>query len=147
MSRGLRPGARSRSELRRGLDGEVICRPHERDEFRSSENVFILESWNLADDPVLSMARARLAPGECTQEHVLVGTTERYLVVRGVGEVCVGALPAAPVQAGDVVYIPPGTPQSICNTGTGDLVFYCICTPGFSATDYRRVAAGEDRQK
>ena len=125
----------------------MICRPHEGDEFHSSENVFILESWNLADDPVLSMARARLAPGECTQEHVLVGTTERYLVVRGTGEVRVGALPASTVRPGDVVYVPPGTPQSICNTGTEDLFFYCICTPAFSETDYRGVARGEDRRK
>jgi mannose-6-phosphate isomerase-like protein (cupin superfamily) len=125
----------------------VICRPHEGDEFLSSENVFILENWNHADDPALSVARARLAPGECTQEHVLVGTAERYLVVRGTGEVRVGALPASTVQPGDVVYIPPGTVQSICNTGTGDLVFYCICTPAFSETDYRRVTVREDRRE
>ena len=53
MNRGLRPPARSNSQVRRGPAGEVVCRPCEDDEFESAEGVRILESWNVDDDPGL----------------------------------------------------------------------------------------------
>jgi len=37
---------------------------------------------------------------------------------------------------GDVVVIPPMTSQKIANTGTTDLVFYCVCTPPFTQECY-----------
>ena len=49
----------------------------------------------------------------------------------------VGDLPPADVAPGDTVFIPAGVRQRITNTGSGDLVFYCICTPPFTPECYR----------
>jgi mannose-6-phosphate isomerase-like protein (cupin superfamily) len=141
MRRPLRPIAPSRGRLLRGPAGEAVCSPLEDDEFHSAENIRILEAWNVAEDPAVSIARARLGPGQATEVHVLSRTTERYLVVRGAGRVEVGNLPPTDVGPGDVVLIPAGTPQRIRNTGVEDLVFYCICTPRFDESDYRRAAS------
>lgn len=116
-----------------------MCRPDEEDEFLSSENVMILESWNVGLDPDLSIARARLAPGEGTEAHCLEGITERYLIATGVGRVFVGSLPPEDVRPGDVVFIPPGVSQRLVNTGLEDLVFYCLCTPAFHEANYRQL--------
>lgn len=116
-----------------------MCRPAEKDEFPSSENVAILESWNTPGDPALSVARARLLPGEATETHCLDRTTERYLILEGSGVVHIGAMGPVEVGPGDVVFIPPGVSQQIANSGDCDLVFYCLCTPAFEATDYRRL--------
>jgi mannose-6-phosphate isomerase-like protein (cupin superfamily) len=40
------------------------------------------------------------------------------------------------VTVGDVVVIPPLTSQKVTNTGTTDLVFYCVCTPRFTEQCY-----------
>ncbi|MEA3397575.1 MAG: cupin domain-containing protein, partial [Chloroflexota bacterium] len=40
------------------------------------------------------------------------------------------------VSPGDVVLIPPGVSQRISNTGAGDLMFLCICTPPFRPECY-----------
>jgi mannose-6-phosphate isomerase-like protein (cupin superfamily) len=132
----LRPGRASHSDLQRGEQGETICRPTMDDEFLSAEGVHILESWHASEDRQLSIARARLAPGQSSQPHRLANTVERYVIVSGSGEVRVGSLPSTPAQPGDIVYIPAGVRQSIVNTGSVDLVFYCLCSPPFDAADY-----------
>jgi len=94
----------------------------------------------------MSIARARLAPGEATEPHRLDHTTERYLIVEGSGSVRVGALDPVAVRPGDIVFVPPGVPQQVANTGDRDLVFYCLCTPPFDGSDYLRLSgdASED---
>jgi mannose-6-phosphate isomerase-like protein (cupin superfamily) len=79
----------------------------------------------------VSIARARVGAGVVTALHRLNGVAERYLIVFGAGRVELGWQDPIEVAEGDVVRIPPDTPQRIANTGTGDLVFYCICTPPF----------------
>ena len=138
-STSLRPTRPAGHRLLRGRHGETVCRPARNDEFLSSENVHILESWNTDADPGLSIARARLAPGEATEPHRLDGTAERYLIVKGKGSVKLGSLPITGVEPGDVVFIPPGVSQQIANSGDDDLVFYCLCTPAFDVGDYRRL--------
>lgn len=100
------------------------------------EGCFITELSNSADDPDVSVARARLAPGQITRWHYLLGTGERYVVLEGEGLVEVGDLPAQRVTAGDVVVIPPEARQRIANTGESDLVFLAICSPRFAQTAY-----------
>jgi len=139
VSRRLRPEGPQRQRRCTGAGGEAICRPDERDEFLSSENVMILESWNVNTDPELSIARARLTPGQGTEAHCLEGITERYLIASGVGRVFVGSLPPEDIRPGDVVFIPPGVSQRLVNTGSEDLVFYCLCTPAFDQANYRRL--------
>ena len=105
-------------------------------EFPTPENCFILELANDASDPDVSIARARVLPGETTQWHRVAGIDERYVILSGTGRVEVGDLPPAAVAAGDVVRIPANTPQRITNTGGEDLVFLAICTPRFVSSAY-----------
>jgi mannose-6-phosphate isomerase-like protein (cupin superfamily) len=110
-------------------------------EYYFVEGCFITELSNSADDPQVSIARARLEPGKTTRWHSLQGTSERYVVLQGMGLVEVGELPAQAVSAGDVVVIPPQVRQRIRNVGTQDLVFLAICTPRFTPAVYVDIEA------
>jgi mannose-6-phosphate isomerase-like protein (cupin superfamily) len=57
--------------------------------------------------------------------------------VEGSGRVEIEGLPPTDVAQGDVVVIPADVPQRISNTGSEDLVFFCICTPRFRQANYR----------
>ena len=102
----------------------------------TEERCHILELSNSPDDPEASMARARVEPGVTTRWHRLHGTAERYVILEGRGRVEAGDLPPREVGPGDVVWIPPGCPQRIANTGTTDLVFLAVCTPRFLPAAY-----------
>ena len=106
-------------------------------EYLTPEGCYILESWNDAADPAASIARARVAPGITTRLHRLEGVAERYLIVAGEGVARIGGEPTATLRPGDVVAIPAGVTQQITNTGSTDLVFYCVCTPRFTPGCYR----------
>lgn len=111
-------------------------------EYYFEEGCFITEWSNSAHDDTASVARARVAPGATTRRHRLLGVTERYVILSGVGRVEVGELAPAVVGAGDVVVIPPQAVQRITNLGAVDLVFLAICTPRFRREIYQDV---EDR--
>ncbi len=113
-----------------------IIKPEIEREFLADERCWILESWNDESDRVISIARARVEPGVTTQLHRLKGVDERYLITEGTGIVEIGDLPHEDIKTGDVVVIPAGTSQRITNTGSGGLVFYCICTPRFTPQCY-----------
>jgi len=115
----------------------------ESQEYFFAEGCFIKELSNSADDPDMSIARARLEPGKATRWHCLRGTSERYVVVQGEGRVEIGDLPAYRVDAGAVVLIPPGVRQRIRNTGTDDLVFLAICSPRFTESVYVDIEEAE----
>jgi mannose-6-phosphate isomerase-like protein (cupin superfamily) len=124
-----------------GLLQPTIFRPDPKSEFETPERCRILQSWDQAVDPDVSIARATVAPGVATQLHSLHGVDERYLIVQGRGLVTLSQSVPVEVQPGDVVIIPRDTPQKIANTSSIDLVFYCICTPKFVPECYR--ALGE----
>ncbi len=105
-------------------------------EFPIPEGCHILELSNSPDDPELSIARARVAPGVTTRWHWLRGIAERYVILQGKGRVEIGDLPARELNPGDVVIIPPLCPQRITNIGRDDLIFLALCTPRFSADCY-----------
>lgn len=107
-----------------------------RGEVETPERCWIDEVGNDADDPEVSIARARVPPGVTTAWHRLHGIAERYLVVAGKGRVEVGELAPTEVGPGDVVRIPPGVRQRIANVGADDLLFYCVCTPRFDVAAY-----------
>jgi mannose-6-phosphate isomerase-like protein (cupin superfamily) len=107
-------------------------------EFFTREGCFITELHNRADDPGVSVARARVEPGIRTALHV-VDFAERYLIENGMGVMTLGEAAPFAVTAGDVVVIPPGTAQRIENTGPDDLVFLCVCTPRFVTEGYREL--------
>jgi mannose-6-phosphate isomerase-like protein (cupin superfamily) len=108
-------------------------------EFYTPEECYIIELSNVADDPEVSIARARVASGVTTRWHRLAGTTERYVIIEGMGRVEVGSTPPQDVGIGDVVLIPPSCPQRITNTGPGDLIFLAICTPRFKQDAYEDI--------
>ncbi len=105
-------------------------------EFSTDERCYITELHNTDADKGCSIARARVEPGVTTRLHMVKGTIEHYVILEGVAEVKVGDATPVEVQPLDVVNIPAGTEQCITNTGEGDLVFLCICTPRFRQQNY-----------
>ena len=112
----------------------------ERAEYPTAENVRILECWNRADDPLVSIARARLAAGESSEVHWLDGVDERFVILAGRGVLEAAGLAGQALAAGDVAFVPAGARQRLHNPGPGDLVFLCVCTPRFTSECYH---AGE----
>lgn len=108
-------------------------------EFWFEEGCWIAELSNHPDDPLLSIARARVAPGETTRWHALDDITERYVILSGQGRVEVGRSGPESVSAGDVVIIEPGQAQRIENDGDQDLIFLALCTPRFRSECYREL--------
>jgi mannose-6-phosphate isomerase-like protein (cupin superfamily) len=108
-------------------------------EFYTPERCYIIELSNSADDPELSIARARVEPGVTTHWHRLKDVVERYYIISGKGRVEVGILPEQKVSPGDVILIPPMCRQRISNIGSEDLIFLAICTPRFSNDCYEDI--------
>jgi mannose-6-phosphate isomerase-like protein (cupin superfamily) len=106
-------------------------------EIETQERCNILEVANDSGDEFVSIARARVGIGVATALHSLRGVAERYIIISGVGRVELGRHDPIEVAEGDVVRIPPDTPQRIINIGAEDLVFYCICTPPFHPDCYQ----------
>jgi len=105
-------------------------------EFYTSEGCYITELCNSPADSEASIARARVAAGVTTRWHRLRGISERYVILEGRGRMEVDDLPPADVGPGDVVLIPPLCRQRITNIGDSDLVFLCVCIPGFKMEAY-----------
>lgn len=108
-------------------------------EFFIDEGCFVIENTTTDEDPLLSIARCRVTPGNTTRWHRLHNVTERYVVHTGEGLVEVGDLPPTRVKPGDTVVIPPGCRQRIRNTGATDLVFLALCTPRFTPACYEDI--------
>ena len=113
-------------------------------EYFFEEGCHILELWNTPHDPELSIAHARVEPGQKTRWHQLNDLFERYFILEGEGRVEIGHLSPENVTHGDLVIIPPGCPQRIHNIGKTDLVFLAICTPRFSRENYADIEAATD---
>lgn len=114
-------------------------------EFYIQENCYITELSNSADDPDVSIARARVKPGITTRWHRLRETIERYCIVSGRGCVEVGDLPPREVNAGDAILIPPLCRQRITNIGSEDLVFLAICSPRFKNEIYEDLETDQSK--
>ena len=76
-----------------------------------------------------SLAHAVVKPGDVTSLHLMT-TSEVYYVLQGKGLMYVGN-EKKEVKEGQVIYIPPNSPQRIRNTGNQDLVFLCIVDPAW----------------
>jgi mannose-6-phosphate isomerase-like protein (cupin superfamily)/SAM-dependent methyltransferase len=108
-------------------------------EFYTPEGCYIIENVNKPTDPDISIAQARVEPGVTTRWHRLTATIERYIIQEGAGLVEIDDLPPEEVRPGDVVLIPELCRQRITNTGNKDLVFLCICSPGFRQENYKDI--------
>ena len=111
-------------------------------EYYFEEGCFITEWSNSFLDEQASIARARVEPGRTTRLHRLTGVTERYVILAGTGRAEIGDLAPTPIAVGDIVLIPPGTPQRITNTGATELIFLAICTPRFTRHVYEDIDTG-----
>ena len=80
-----------------------------------------------------SLAHATLPQGKTSLKHRLK-SDEVYYIISGQGEMHVDA-ESQPVEAGDVVDIPPKSCQWILNTGDSELEFLCIVDPAWRAQD------------
>jgi mannose-6-phosphate isomerase-like protein (cupin superfamily) len=118
-----------------GLNRSGVTSADPAAEYFTEERCHILVT-DAGDDDTVSIARARVEPGVTTAWHSLTGVDERYVLISGQGVVEVGDDAPATVGPGDVIAIPAGARQRITNTGGGDLVFLCICTPPFTADCY-----------
>ena len=105
-------------------------------EYFFAEGCFITELSNSDEDSNVSIARARVEPGTTTKWHYLRETTERYVILEGMGKVEIGDLVPKEVNVGDVVIIPPDERQRISNIGDGNLIFLAICSPRFDEAKY-----------
>lgn len=105
-------------------------------EYFFEEGCHIIEVSNSGDDPEVSIVRARVEPGVTTKWHRLSGSSERYLIISGYGNVEIGDQEQVAVSAGDVVLIPPMCRQRISNTGCDDLLFFAVCSPPFNSSNY-----------
>lgn len=104
-------------------------------EFWTDERCFITELHNHEASPETSLAMARVEPGVTTQLHRLDGVCERYIVRQGTGMLEVDGVRQM-LGVGDQAVIPAGAAQRIENTGSTDLLFYCLCTPRFVPGSY-----------
>ena len=123
---------------------ETVYRLNAEDEFYTPEGCYIIEVSNSAEDPEVSIARARLEPGKTTRWHRLAGTAERYVMLAGCGRVEIGNMSPVDVTVGDVVLIPPMCRQRITNTGSEDLVFLAICSPRYTDQVYEDIDEKHD---
>jgi mannose-6-phosphate isomerase-like protein (cupin superfamily) len=80
-----------------------------------------------------SIAHASVEPGESSQLHLLV-SSEVYHILSGEGVMHIAG-EEGPVVAGDTIYVPPGAPQFVRNTGVIPLVFLCIVDPAWHVED------------
>ena len=68
------------------MQAKIIKTP-ENEEYYFEEGCFILELSNSAQDPKLSIARARVKAGMSTRLHRLSDIIERYVILSGQGSV------------------------------------------------------------
>jgi mannose-6-phosphate isomerase-like protein (cupin superfamily) len=81
-----------------------------------------------------SLAEAGVAPGVTTHLHRHRLSEEIYHITQGSGVMRLGA-EEFPVQPGDSILIPPGTPHAIRNSGTEELLILCCCAPPYRHED------------
>lgn len=113
-----------------------IFRPDESSEMLTEERCHILEIINAKEFAAMSLARARVEPGIMTALHVLRDTDEIYYVIQGEGRMEIDGMDEGRVRPGDAIVIQKGQSQRIMNTGDGDLIFLCLCSPRFTPDAY-----------
>ena len=118
----------------------LVLKANEAEEYYFDEGCYILELSNTSIDPEVSIARARVKPGVTTKLHRLKGVVERYVIISGNGLFDVPGAPTQNLAPGDVVIIPPMSPQSITNNCPEDLIFLAICSPRFTVDIYENLA-------
>ncbi len=101
------------------------------------DNTLLCELLHPAKDGVslpYSIAHAALSPKEASQPHRLKESSEVYYILNGHATMNIDG-EESEVNAGQAIYIPPGSWQHIRNTGISDLEFLCIVHPSWRKED------------
>ncbi|MEM7358079.1 MAG: cupin domain-containing protein [Pseudomonadota bacterium] len=109
-------------------------------EYYFKEGCYIEEWQNSAEQPDMSIVRVRVEANTSTLLHLLHHTEERYIILSGSGIVTVGEK-SWRVSPKDIVNIPAGEAQMICNDNDEELLFLAICTPRFVPENYEELPA------
>ncbi len=105
-------------------------------EFLAGDHTVLRELLHPAKQPVqlgYSLAHGRLAPGPPSKWRNLA-SSELYVFIACRGRVRIGRKPQL-VEAGSVVYVPPGGNQSLENIGTTEIEFLCLVDPAWRIED------------
>ena len=101
-------------------------------EFVAGDHTVLRELLHPAKDAVAlgySLAHGTLAAGKRSKRHVLT-SSEVYYFIAGQGRMTIDA-ETRPVEAGSMVYVPPGGPQFLEHIGTADIEFSCLLDPAW----------------
>lgn len=105
-------------------------------EFVAGDDTVLRELLHPAKQAVelgYSLAHGILAPGRRSKRHRLA-SSEVYYFLAGEGTFTVDGRSCL-VEAGSVVYVPPGGTQSLENTGPVEMTFLCLVEPAWRAED------------
>ncbi|MCP9446011.1 MAG: cupin domain-containing protein [Nitrospira sp.] len=105
-------------------------------EFLAGDHTVLRELLHPAKEDLslrYSLAHGRLGAGKRSKLHVL-SSSEVYYFIAGEGRFTIDSETRS-VQAGSVVYVPPGGRQSLENIGTEDIEFLCMVDPPWRIED------------
>lgn len=108
----------------------------DRPEFLAGDHTLLRELLHPAKQSLAlgySLAHGTLAPGARSKWHRLA-TSEVYYFIDGCGRLTVGDSVVA-VEPGSVVYVPPGSKQSLENPGPTAIEFLCLVDPAWRPED------------
>lgn len=89
-----------------------------------------------------SLAEATVPVDGVTHMHVHEQSEELYHVTAGSGRMHLGGETFG-IAVGDTVCIRPGVPHAVENTGDGDLIILCCCSPAYSHDDTQLVSQSD----
>lgn len=108
----------------------------DRPEFLAGDHTLLRELLNPAKQPIAlgySLAHGTLAPSVRSKQHRLT-SSEVYYIIAGRGRLTVDDS-VIEVEAGSVVYVPPGGKQSLENSGSTAIEFLCLVDPAWRLED------------
>jgi len=107
-----------------------------RPEFLAGDHTLLRELLHPEKLPLVigySVAHGTLAPGARSKRHRLV-SSEVYYIIAGRGRLTVDDSVVA-LEAGSIVYVPPGSKQSLENNGSAVIEFLCLVDPAWRPED------------
>ena len=105
-------------------------------EFLAGDHTVLRELLHPAKQAVklgYSLAHGKLPVGRRSKRHAL-SASEVYYFLAGQGTFTIEETSAL-VEAGTLIYVPPGATQSLENTGSADVEFLCVVDPAWRMED------------
>jgi mannose-6-phosphate isomerase-like protein (cupin superfamily) len=105
-------------------------------EFLAGDHTVLRELLHPAKQPLVlgySLAHGTLAPGSRSKWHRL-RSSEVYYIIAGRGRMTVDDAVVL-IEPGSVIYVPPGSKQSLENSGSAAIEFLCLVDPAWQPED------------